>query len=161
MLTTTRAKKKHVILLTDGQAPNGGIRDLVQAMAAEEITVSSVGLGAGVDENLLRMISDVGGGRFYKGGRPAVVAEDLHARDRDGQPVRRRRGVFSSRAVVSPADFLRGVDVAGAPYLHGYVATKPSSAPPAQEIPSRASSPSPSWRDGTWASGGPSPGRAT
>ncbi len=35
--------------------------------------------------------------------------------------------------VVSPADFLRGIDVAGAPFLHGYVATKlkPS---PAQEI---------------------------
>ncbi|HEX7663625.1 MAG TPA: VWA domain-containing protein, partial [Polyangiaceae bacterium] len=31
-LTVTRARKKHVILLTDGQAPNNGIRDLVQAM---------------------------------------------------------------------------------------------------------------------------------
>src|SRR6202022_4352219 len=65
-LSTTRAKKKHVILLTDGQAPQHGIRDLVQAMAAEEISVTSVGLGGGVDENLLRMIADVGGGRFYR-----------------------------------------------------------------------------------------------
>jgi uncharacterized protein with von Willebrand factor type A (vWA) domain len=64
-LTSVRAKKKHVILLTDGQAPQGGIRDLVQAMSAENITVSSVGLGGGIDETLLRMISDTGGGRFY------------------------------------------------------------------------------------------------
>jgi hypothetical protein len=35
--------------------------------------------------------------------------------------------------VVSPADFLRGVDVASAPFLHGYVATK-MKPPPAQEI---------------------------
>ena len=31
-LTVTRARRKHVILLTDGQAPHNGIRDLVQAM---------------------------------------------------------------------------------------------------------------------------------
>jgi len=35
--------------------------------------------------------------------------------------------------VVAPADFLRGIDVASAPYLHGYVATK-MKPPPAQEI---------------------------
>jgi hypothetical protein len=35
--------------------------------------------------------------------------------------------------VVSPADFLRGIDVGAAPFLHGYVATK-MKPPPAQEI---------------------------
>ncbi len=35
--------------------------------------------------------------------------------------------------VVAPADFLRGVDIAAAPFLHGYVATKMKPAP-AQEI---------------------------
>jgi hypothetical protein len=35
--------------------------------------------------------------------------------------------------VVSPADFLRGVDMSTAPYLHGYVATK-MKPPPEQEI---------------------------
>lgn len=43
-LRVTRARKKHVILLTDGQAPSAGIRDSVQAMVAEGVTVSSVGL---------------------------------------------------------------------------------------------------------------------
>ncbi|MCL2450207.1 MAG: VWA domain-containing protein, partial [Polyangiaceae bacterium] len=59
-LSTTRARRKHVVLLTDGQAPQNGIRDLVQAMSAEEITVTTVGLGGGVDESLLRMVSEVG-----------------------------------------------------------------------------------------------------
>ena len=132
VLTTTRAKKKHVILLTDGQAPNGGIRDLVQAMAAEEITVSTVGLGAGVDENLLRMISDGGGGRFYKVADPQSLPRIF---TRETEMVSRSAAVeeYFQPRVVSPADFLRGVDVTGAPYLHGYVATK-LKPPPAQEI---------------------------
>jgi Mg-chelatase subunit ChlD len=131
-LTTTRAKKKHVILLTDGQAPNGGIRDLVQTMAAEEITVSSVGLGAGVDENLLRMISDVGGGRFYKVADPQSLPRIF---TRETEMVSRSAAVeeYFQPKVVAPADFLRGVDVASAPFLHGYVATK-LKPPPAQEI---------------------------
>ena len=131
-LTTTRAKKKHVILLTDGQAPQNGIRDLVQAMAAESITVSTVGLGGGVDETLLRMISEVGGGRFYKVADPQSLPRIF---TRETEMVSRSAAVeeYFQPKVVSPADFLRGVDIGGAPFLHGYVATK-MKAPPAQEI---------------------------
>jgi Ca-activated chloride channel family protein len=131
-LTTTRAKKKHVILLTDGQAPQNGIRDLVQAMAAESITVSTVGLGGGVDETLLRMISEVGGGRFYKVADPQSLPRIF---TRETEMVSRSAAVeeYFQPKVVSPADFLRGVDIGAAPFLHGYVATK-MKAPPAQEI---------------------------
>jgi uncharacterized membrane protein len=131
-LTVTRARRKHVILLTDGQAPQGGIRDLTQAMAAEGITVSTVGLGGGVDENLLRMIADLGGGRFYKVMDPQSLPRVF---TRETEMVTRSAAVeeYFQPRVVSPADFLRGVDVASAPFLHGYVATK-MKPPPAQEI---------------------------
>lgn len=43
-LAVTRARIEHVILLTDGQAPEQGIPELTQAMRAEGITVSTVGL---------------------------------------------------------------------------------------------------------------------
>jgi len=131
-LSTTRAKKKHVILLTDGQAPKPGIRDLVQAMAAENITVTSVGLGGGVDEELLRMISEVGGGRFYKVADPQALPRIF---TRETEMVSRSAAVeeYFQPRLVSPADFLRGVDIGGAPFLHGYVATK-LKGPPAQEI---------------------------
>jgi Ca-activated chloride channel family protein len=131
-LSTTRAKKKHVILLTDGQAPQNGIRDLVQAMAAENITVTTVGLGGGVDENLLRMISDVGGGRFYKVADPQSLPRIF---TRETEMVSRSAAVeeYFQPHVVSPADFLRGIDIGAAPFLHGYVATK-LKPPPAQEI---------------------------
>jgi Ca-activated chloride channel family protein len=64
-MTVTQARKKHVILLTDGKAPTSGIRDLVSAMVAESITVTTVGFGGDVDERLLKMIADVGGGRYH------------------------------------------------------------------------------------------------
>ncbi|MEI9952057.1 MAG: VWA domain-containing protein [Pseudomonadota bacterium] len=64
-LSVVQARKKHVILLTDGQAPTQGIKDLVQAMLSESITVTTVGLGEGSNQDLLRMIADTGGGRFH------------------------------------------------------------------------------------------------
>jgi uncharacterized membrane protein len=131
-LTATRARRKHVILLTDGQAPHNGIRDLVQAMAAEAITVTSVGLGAGIDEGLLRMISDLGGGRLYKVMDPQQLPRVF---TRETEMVSRNAAVeeYFQPRVVAPADFLRGVDMSSAPFLHGYVATK-MKPPPAQEI---------------------------
>ncbi len=131
-LGVARARKKHVILLTDGQAPQNGIRDLVQAMAAEGMTVSTVGLGTGVDEGLLRMISDLGGGRFYKVTDPQSLPRVF---TRETEMVSRSAAVeeYFQPRVVAPADFLRGIDVGGAPYLHGYVATK-MKPPPAQEV---------------------------
>ena len=131
-LSVTRARKKHVILLTDGQAPQNGIRDLVQAMAAEGMTVSTVGLGAGIDDGLLRMISDLGGGRFYKVVDPQSLPRVF---TKETEMVSRSAAVeeYFQPRVVAPADFLRGVDIGAAPYLHGYVATK-MKPPPAQEI---------------------------
>lgn len=131
-LTSTRARRKHVILLTDGQASHNGIRDLVQAMSAEGITVTSVGLGSGIDEGLLRMISDIGGGRLYKVMDPQQLPRVF---TRETEMVSRNAAVeeYFQPKVVSPADFLRGVDMNSAPFLHGYVATK-MKPPPAQEI---------------------------
>ncbi len=131
-LSVTKAKKKHVILLTDGQAPTNGIRDLVQAMAAEGITVTTVGLGSGIDTTLLKMIADLGSGRFYPVPDPNALPKIF---TRETEMVSRSAAVeeyFQAR-VVTPADFLRGIDIKSAPFLHGYVATKMKPAP-AQEI---------------------------
>ncbi len=131
-LRVTRARKKHVILLTDGQAPQAGINDLVHAMVAEGITVSSVGLGGDVDENLLRRIANDGGGRYYPVADPQSLPRVF---TRETEMVSRSAAVeeYFQPKVVQSADFLRGIDVRAAPYLHGYVATK-MKPPPAQEI---------------------------
>ena len=59
-----------VLLLTDGRA-NVGITDarrltgLTQSAAAEGITTTTLGFGAGFDEDLLRDMADAGGGGAY------------------------------------------------------------------------------------------------
>jgi uncharacterized membrane protein len=131
-MTVTQARKKHVILLTDGKAPQGGIRDLVSAMIAESITVTSVGLGSDLDEQLLKMIADVGGGRFHAVADPNNLPRIF---TKETEMIARAAAVEEWFPVtqVGDAAFLRGIDVRTAPNLHGYVSTK-MKPPPALEL---------------------------
>jgi Mg-chelatase subunit ChlD len=131
-LSTTRARRKHVVLLTDGQASHNGIQELVQSMTVEGITASAVGLGDEIDEPLLRTIAEGGGGRLYKAADPHSLPKIF---TRETEMLRRSSAVeeYFQPKPVANADFLRGVDIASAPFLHGYVATK-MKPPPAQEL---------------------------
>jgi len=131
-ISVVEARKKHVILLTDGRADSDGIRDLVGAMIAEGITVTTVGLGDGADADLLRLIADAGGGRYHHVPDPNSLPRIF---TRETEMLTRQSAVqewFPVRQTAN-ADFLKGLSVAHAPLLHGYVATqlKP---PPAQQI---------------------------
>ncbi len=55
---------KHVLFLSDGEAPTDGIVELLKDMRASDITLSAVGV-AGADRNLLNMMADAGDGRVY------------------------------------------------------------------------------------------------
>jgi uncharacterized membrane protein len=131
-MTVTQARKKHVILLTDGRAPTGGIRDLVTAMASESISVTTVGLGNDVDDQLLKMIADTAGGRFHAVQDPSNLPRIF---TKETEEIVRKAAVeeWFQVAQVGDAAFLRGIDVRTAPYLHGYVSTK-MKPPPAQEL---------------------------
>ncbi len=131
-ISAVEARKKHVILLTDGNARSEGIYDLVTSMLAENITVTTVGLGTGINDELLRMIADAGGGRYHNvpdpNSLPRVFTREAELISKeavveDWFPVRR----------VANALFLRGIDIGSAPLLRGYVSTtlKP---PPAELI---------------------------
>jgi uncharacterized membrane protein len=131
-MTVTQARKKHVILLTDGRAPTGGIRDLTAGMISELITVTTVGLGGDVDDQLLRMIADVGGGRFHAVQDPSNLPRIF---TKETEMIARAAAVEEWFQVkqVGDAAFLKSIDVRTAPYLHGYVSTK-MKPPPAQEL---------------------------
>ncbi len=131
-ISVVQARKKHVILLTDGRAPSQGIKDLVQAMIAENITVTTVGLGDGVDADLLRMIADTGGGRYHAVPDPNSLPKIF---TRETEMIARQAAVEEWFPVQQtyPAEFLRGISISSAPLLHGYVATQ-MKGPPAQEI---------------------------
>ena len=131
-MAVTQARKKHVILLTDGRAPTAGIRDLVTNMIAESITVTTVGLGNDVDEPLLKMIADVGGGRFHAVQDPNNLPR-IFTKETEMIARAAAREEWFPVTQVGDAQFLRGIDVRTAPNLHGYVKTqlKPT---PAQEL---------------------------
>ena len=127
-LSVVRARRKHVILLTDGQAAEQGIRELVQAMVSASITVTTVGLGEGVKQDLLRSVADTGGGRFHYVPDPNSLPKIF---TRETEMVSQQAGVEEWFPVqeVAPADFLKGIAVSSAPLLHGYVATELKPAP--------------------------------
>lgn len=60
-----RVKRKHIILLTDGQSPGGQYQELAEKMRKEGITLSTVAVGADADQGLLESLARWGKGRYY------------------------------------------------------------------------------------------------
>jgi Ca-activated chloride channel homolog len=123
-LAPARAKVKHVILLTDGQASYEGIAELTEEMVAAKITVSAVGVGAGADKTLLAMIAERGGGRFYftqdAQNIPKIFTKETNEVARSALVEEAIQAHVAKRV-----ELLDGVGIESAPYLRGYVATKP------------------------------------
>lgn len=122
-LLPIRARKKHVILLSDGQSPYDEIPDLIDAASAARITISAIGVGDGADQTMLKSIAARGGGRFYQTRDPASIprifsreTSDLGERSIVERPTRPR--------VDKQVAALAGTDLGAAPPLGGYVATR-------------------------------------
>jgi len=123
-LLPARARKKHVILLSDGQSPYDEIPELVDAAGAAHITISAIGVGDGADQTMLKLIAERGGGRFYQTRDPAsiprIFSRETSALD-DQLIVERPTAV----RVAKRATALAGIDLSHAPPLGGYVVTRP------------------------------------
>ncbi len=125
-LMPARARKKHVILLSDGQSPYDEIPELVDAATAARITISAIGVGDGADQTMLKMIAARGGGRFYQTRDPASIprifsreTSDLGDQSVVERPTRPR--------VDKHIAALAGTMLETAPPLGGYVMTRPRS----------------------------------
>jgi Ca-activated chloride channel homolog len=123
ILQGINAKVKHVILMTDGEAPSDGIAELVQDMRASRITVSCVGV-QGADRTLLSMIADGGDGRLYMvediGALPKIFMKETQ----EAQKSQLVEDVIHVR-IAKKVEAIEGTNVENAPALHGYVTTKP------------------------------------
>ncbi len=122
-LQGVNAKVKHVIVLSDGEAPADGIAELVSDMRAARITVSCVGV-QGSDRNLLSMIADGGEGRLYMvediGALPRIFMKETQ----EAQKSQLVEDLVKVR-VAKQVEAIEGTNVEAAPALHGYVTTKP------------------------------------
>lgn len=122
-LAAARAKVKHVILLSDGQASYDGIADLCQEMRSARITVSAVGIGD-ADRNLLNIIADNGDGRLYMTDDLAALPRIFMKETTEAQKSALVEDLVKAH-VVKRVEAIEGTGVESAPPLHGYVSTKP------------------------------------
>lgn len=67
-LMNVNAQYKHVIFLTDGEAGDTGYEKLVEQMAAQGITVTTVAVGDGADISGMQKLAELGNGRMYFAG---------------------------------------------------------------------------------------------
>ena len=74
MLEATPAKIRHMICLSDGMTQPADHESLVEEMADEGITVSTVALGE-ADKHLLASLAELGHGRYYETNDPANVPQ--------------------------------------------------------------------------------------
>jgi Ca-activated chloride channel homolog len=117
------AKLKHIILLSDGQTQGSGYDSLVQHIAADGITLSTVGIGDGADANLLGDMASWGGGEYYFtndfGSIPQIFTRET---------MRASKSMLVEEPFVptqtATVDALKGIDPEGLPFLLGYVATQ-------------------------------------
>lgn len=123
-LSRSRARLKHVILLTDGQSNEGDYASLCSRMSQEKITVSTVAIGPDAAFDLLRSIAEWGGGRYYlsedASNVPQIFTKETMTVSRSSlveEPFRPK--------VARPGSLIRGIEWEKAPLLLGYNATKP------------------------------------
>ena len=64
-LVQSKAKSKHIVLLTDGESNDRGYEDLLARMAPAQITLSTLAIGSDADTRLLTSLAHLGGGRYY------------------------------------------------------------------------------------------------
>jgi Ca-activated chloride channel homolog len=123
ILQGINAKVKHVILMTDGEAPTDGLTDLVGEMRQARITVSCVGV-QGADRNMLAMIADAGEGRLYMVDEIAALPRIFMKETQEAQKSQLVEDLVQVR-IAKKVEAIEGTDVEHAPPLHGYVSTKP------------------------------------
>jgi uncharacterized membrane protein len=122
-LKGAQARRKHIILLTDGWSRSGNFQQLAQEMNAAGITLSIVAAGGGSAEYLKQMAVD-GGGRYYPAEnildvpdfflKETVKAVGQYVIEEPFYPL-----------PSLPGPVLRGLEAASLPALLGYNGTSP------------------------------------
>lgn len=120
-LQNVSAKRKHIILMTDGWVRRGDLTPLATEMEKQGITLSVVAAGEGSAEYLLAL-SQIGGGAFY----PAT--DIFHVPDIFLKETVKSVGEYIIEEPFyplpsAPSPTLRGLDPAGMPLLLGYNGT--------------------------------------
>lgn len=114
------ADRRHIILLTDGIPSPGDYREIAQRMAAGGITLSTVSISAGAEQDMLQEMAAIARGRHHHCNDPSDVPRIL---------VQETRAVAADESHREFRPFalrtLPGLDLASAPPLLSYARTNP------------------------------------
>ena len=123
MLQKAEAKTKHVILLSDGDTHPADFEGLLKRMTTDKIEVSTVAIGEAADRGLMANIAKWGNGRAYATvsaeAIPQIFIEETQRAVRANLLEEAFKPVIKRRMAA-----FEGVDIAGAPELKGFVASK-------------------------------------
>jgi uncharacterized membrane protein len=112
---------RHCIVLSDGLSNPDHFVGILGQMAAEKITVSTVGVGQDADQQLLMAIAHWGGGRYYFTNNPHDIPKFF---TREALIIRKHM-LLEEEFTPAPwhdSELLAGLE-AGLPTLQGYVVT--------------------------------------
>ncbi len=123
MLAESRARSRHVILLSDGDSAPADFARLLQRMTGAHITVSTVAIGKAADRELMARVAQWGRGRSYfakdAGEVPQIFVEDTQSAARTTLVEEPTRALPRRRV-----EAFRGLDFSAAPPLAGYASAR-------------------------------------
>ncbi|NUM47526.1 MAG: VWA domain-containing protein [Anaerolineales bacterium] len=80
LLATPTTETRHLLLLSDGQSADGTLEEfltLAQFAHAQGLTLSTIALGPEADQELMTLLAEAGGGRFYSVLQPTDLPQIL------------------------------------------------------------------------------------
>jgi len=116
--------KRHAVILTDGLTPTADFQGLASRLSSAGVTVSTIGIGDDIDEELLANIAEWCGGTFYRAQLdqiPAVIDKETVRMTRDLI----QEGSIETR-IASPSPVVEGLG-SKLPPVKGYLITKAKS----------------------------------
>jgi uncharacterized membrane protein len=125
---------KHIILLADGadSEQKEGVPELINALAAEGVTISTVSIGDGPDTPWLRQMAELGGGRFHltdqAASLPQIFTQETTAVQRSYLIEERFFPAVAGTGFARQHSLFRAMESSGitrVPPLYGYVGTSP------------------------------------
>ncbi len=115
------AAVKHVILLTDGQSNDGAYYEVIGKMQQAGITLSTVGVGDGMNNTLLQQLALMGGGNFYAVPDPLKLPQIFIKEARLVRKNLIKETPFTPKFVQTGSPVMAGMS--SSPELQGFVLT--------------------------------------
>jgi len=123
-LLSTPATLKHVIVLTDGVSEPADFAGIAQNMMQSKMTCTTVAVGDDCDFDLLQEIARIGNGRYYQAEDPTNIPQ-IFAKE----TVTASKSAINEQPftpiVVRPSQAIANIKFDEAPFLLGYVTTRP------------------------------------